>query len=181
MKLEGIHHITAITADAPANLSFYSDLLGLRFIKKTVNFDDPTAYHLYYGDEVGHPGSILTFFEYPGASRGSAGQGMIHRIAWRVADEEALDFWEERLRRNDVPLERFPGALRFRDPEGLELELAASRTQGAGAHRGCRRHPAAARHPGVRRRARVHVRPAAQRRAAEGHTRVRRSARLRRR
>ena len=129
MQLLGIHHITAITADAPANLSFYSDLLGLRFIKKTVNFDDPTAYHLYYGDEVGHPGSILTFFEYPGAGRGSAGPGMIHRIAWRVADEEALDFWEERLRQNYVPLERSPGALRFRDPEGLELELAASRTQ----------------------------------------------------
>ena len=129
MQLLGIHHITAITADAPSNLSFYSGLLGLRFIKKTVNFDDPTAYHLYYGDEVGHPGSILTFFEYPGAGRGSAGQGMIHRIVWRVADEKALDFWEERLQRNDVPSERFPGALRFRDPEGLELELAASRTQ----------------------------------------------------
>ena len=129
MQLLGIHHITAITADAPANLSFYSDLLGLRFIKKTVNFDDPTAYHLYYGDEVGHPGSILTFFEYPGAGRGSAGPGMIHRIAWRVADEEALDFWEERLRQNYVPLERSPGALRFRDPEGLELELAATQTR----------------------------------------------------
>jgi glyoxalase family protein len=129
MQLLGIHHITAITADARANLSFYSDLLGLRFIKKTVNFDDPTAYHLYYGDEAGHPGSILTFFEYPGASRGRAGQGMIHRIAWRVANDKALDFWEERLRQNYVPLERFPGALRFRDPEGLELELAASRTQ----------------------------------------------------
>ena len=129
MQLLGIHHITAITADAPANLSFYSGLLGLRFIKKTVNFDDPSAYHLYYGDESGHPGSILTFFEYPGAGRGSAGPGMIHRVTWRVADEKALDFWEERLRQNHVPLERFSGALRFRDPEGLELELAASRTQ----------------------------------------------------
>ena len=108
---------------------FYSGLLGLRFVKKTVNFDDPTAYHLYYGDEAAIPGSILTFFEYPGAGRGSAGQGMIHRIAWRVADEQALDFWQERLRRDGVPLERFPGALRFRDPEGLELELAASRTR----------------------------------------------------
>lgn len=131
MELHGIHHITAITADASTNLSFYAGLLGLRFVKKTVNFDDPTAYHLYYGDEVGDPGSILTFFEYPGAGRGTAGQGMIYRIAWRVADEQALDFWEERLRRNYVPLERSPGALRFRDPEGLELELAAPRTQEA--------------------------------------------------
>jgi len=127
MELLGIHHITAITADAPTNLSFYAGLLGLRFVKRTVNFDDPTAYHLYYGDEHGDPGSILTFFEYPGAGRGSAGEGMIHRIAWRVADEPALDFWEERLRRDYVPLERSPGALRFRDPEGLELELAVSR------------------------------------------------------
>jgi glyoxalase family protein len=129
MELLGIHHITAITADAATNLAFYSGLLGLRFVKKTVNFDDPTAYHLYYGDERGHPGSILTFFEYRDASRGSAGQGMIHRIVWRVADEPALDFWEERLRRNHVPLERSLGALHFRDPEGLELGLAASRTQ----------------------------------------------------
>jgi glyoxalase family protein len=126
MELQGIHHITAITADAPANLSFYAGLLGLRFVKKTVNFDDPGTYHLYYGDEHGTPGSILTFFEYPGASPGVAGQGMVHRIVWRVADEQALDFWEQRLRQSGVRTVRSTGSLRFSDPEGLGLELAVS-------------------------------------------------------
>jgi glyoxalase family protein len=131
MKLRGIHHITAITADAPANLSFYSGVLGLRFVKKTVNFDDPSAYHLYYGDERGTPGSILTFFEYRGAPRGVAGQGMIHRIVWRVDDEQSLGFWEDRLRRQGRPAERSTGSLRFADPEGLGLELVAAATQEA--------------------------------------------------
>jgi glyoxalase family protein len=131
MNLRGIHHITAITADAAANLSFYSGVLGLRFVKKTVNFDDPSAYHLYYGDERGTPGSILTFFVYSGAARGLAGQGMIHRIAWRVADEQSLDFWEERLRRQGRRAERSSGSLCFDDPEGLGLELVATSTQEA--------------------------------------------------
>jgi glyoxalase family protein len=126
MELRGIHHITAITADARANLGFYAGTLGLRFIKKTVNFDDPTAYHLYYGDDAGTPGSILTFFEYPGVGPGSAGHGMIHRITWRVADERALDFWDERLRQRGVSVERHARRLRFSDPEGLGLELAAA-------------------------------------------------------
>ena len=124
MRLHGIHHITAITADAQANLDFYAGLLGLRFVKKTVNFDDPTAYHLYYGDEQGTPGSILTFFEYPGVPRGAAGPGMLHRITWRVAGGPALDFWQERLTGAGLAVERRPDSLRFADPEGLGLELA---------------------------------------------------------
>ena len=126
MTLQGIHHITAITADAQVNLSFYSGTLGLRFVKKTVNFDDPYAYHLYYGDDRGTPGSILTFFAYPGVPRGIAGEGMIHRIAWRVADEPALDFWRRRLDDAGVRTERTDGGLRFDDPEGLALELVVS-------------------------------------------------------
>src|SRR5229473_8484534 len=97
MKLEGIHHITAITGDAPANVEFYAGVLGLRLVKKTVNQDDPTVYHLFYGDDEGSPGMDLTFFEYPGARPGRAGAGMIHRIVLRGASEEALDFWKERL------------------------------------------------------------------------------------
>lgn len=123
MRLHGIHHITAITADAQANLDFYAGVLGLRFVKKTVNFDDPTAYHLYYGDERGTPGSVLTFFEYPGVPRGRAGDGMIHRIAWRVSGEPALDWWERRLGAAGLQPQRSQGHLRFADPEGLELEL----------------------------------------------------------
>ncbi len=91
MKLEGIHHITAITGDAPQNLDFYTRVLGLRLVKKTVNQDDPTVYHLFYADEQGSPGADLTFFEYPGAAPGRAGDGMVHRIGWRVASPEAID------------------------------------------------------------------------------------------
>src|SRR5438045_1906463 len=78
MKLEGVHHVTAITADAPRNVEFYAGLLGLRLVKKTVNQDDPTVYHLFYADENGDPGSDITFFEYPGARQGRAGAGMVH-------------------------------------------------------------------------------------------------------
>jgi glyoxalase family protein len=128
MRLEGIHHITCITADAPRNVDFYARVLGLRLVKKSVNQDDPTVYHLFYADEKGSPGSDITFFEYPGARRGRAGAGMVHRIVWRVAGEEALDFWEERLRREAVPLARESGRLSFADPEGLSLELAVVET-----------------------------------------------------
>src|ERR1700716_2405939 len=96
-KLDGIHHISAITADATQNLLFYEGTLGLRLVKKTVNQDDPTVYHLFYADEEGSPGADLTFFEYPGAAPGGAGQGMVHQVAWRVASDEALDFWAARL------------------------------------------------------------------------------------
>jgi glyoxalase family protein len=123
MELHGIHHITAITGDAPANVEFYVGVLGLRMVKKTVNQDDPTVYHLFYADEQGSPGSDLTFFEYPGIGRGLPGAGMVHRIVWRVGSEEALGFWEERLSAAGADPARADGSLRFADPEGLEHEL----------------------------------------------------------
>src|ERR1051326_4430569 len=126
MKLEGIHHITAITGDAPANVGFYAGTMGLRLVKKTVNQDDPTVYHLFYADEAGSPGADLTFFEYPGAAPGRAGAGMVHRIVWRIGSEEALSFWEERLGSRGIATERGPGSLWFRDPEGLGLALTVS-------------------------------------------------------
>jgi len=124
MKLDGVHHVTAITGDAPQNLDFYSRVLGLRLVKKTVNQDDPTVYHLFYADDRGSPGSDLTFFEYPGATQGRAGAGMVHRVVWRVASNEALDFWADRLQGLGLASEREPGRLRFSDPEGMGLELA---------------------------------------------------------
>ena len=126
MNLEGIHHITAITGDAPANVEFYVGVLGLRMVKKTVNQDDPTVYHLFYADDAGSPGADLTFFEYPGARPGRAGAGMVHRIVWRVGSAEAVDFWEQRLAAHGVATERADGALRFADPEGLGHELRVS-------------------------------------------------------
>src|SRR6201996_3698987 len=84
MKLEGIHHITAITENAQANVDFYAGVMGLRLVKKTVNQDSPTVYHLFFADEDGDPGADLTFFEYPGTPVGRAGAGMVHRIVWRV-------------------------------------------------------------------------------------------------
>jgi glyoxalase family protein len=124
MKLEGIHHITAITENGQRNVDFYVGVLGLRLVKKTVNQDQPTVYHLFYADEKGDPGSDLTFFEFPGVPQGRAGAGMIHRIVWRVASEEALDFWAERLEERGIEAARQDTALRFADPEGLEHELA---------------------------------------------------------
>ena len=122
MKLEGIHHVTCITADAPGNVDFYARVLGLRLVKKTVNFDAPDVYHLYYGDERGTPGSIMTFFEFPGAMPGRAGAGMVHTAAWRAA-ADALDFWEERLTGAGVDVARLEGSLRFAEPWGLGLEI----------------------------------------------------------
>jgi len=135
MSLEGLHHITAITGDAPRNVDFYARLLGLRLVKKTVNFDAPDVYHLYYGDERGAPGSILTFFEFPGAIPGRHGDGMVHTIQWRVGGAEALGFWADRLadagvasaRGGDDDGDQQAGraALRFADFEGLRHELLA--------------------------------------------------------
>ena len=122
MKLEGIHHVTAITENAQSNVDFYAGVLGLRLVKKTVNQDNPTVYHLFFGDETGDPGLDLTFFEYPGVPGGRADAGMVHRIVWRVASAEALDFWARRLGENGIESERGEG-LRFADPEGLEHEL----------------------------------------------------------
>ena len=124
MRLEGIHHVTAITGDAPGNVDFYVRVLGLRLVKKTVNQDDPTVYHLFYADERGSAGADITFFEYPGARRGHAGAGMVHRVVFRVGSEEALDFWAERLAGEGVPVSREESSLVFSDPEGLTLELA---------------------------------------------------------
>ncbi|MDR7556647.1 MAG: VOC family protein [Armatimonadota bacterium] len=131
MTLHGLHHVTAITADARRNLDFYTRVLGLRLLKKSVNQDDPTAYHLFYGDEHGHPGADLTFFEYPGVARGVAGAGMVHRIVWRVASRKALDFWEHRVTREGLAAERDEETLRFADPEGLEHELVLDDTNDA--------------------------------------------------
>jgi glyoxalase family protein len=124
MKLEGIHHVTAITADAQSNVDFYAGVMGLRLVKKTVNQDNPTVYHLFFADEKGSAGSDLTFFEFPGVPPGRAGAGDVHRIAWRVASHTALDFWEGRLGANGIESERAGGGLRFSDPEGLDHELA---------------------------------------------------------
>ena len=118
MKLEGVHHVTAITGDAPGNVDFYGRTLGLRLVKKTVNQDDPTVYHLFYADERGSAGSDITFFEYPDSPRGRAGAGMVHQVAFRVASEQSLDFWQDR-----VGGERGETSLVFDDPEGLTLEL----------------------------------------------------------
>src|SRR5256885_11650389 len=120
MQLEGIHHITAITGDAPLNVDFYTRVLGLRMAAKTVNQDDPTVYHLFYADELGRPGSELTFFEYPGAQVGRAGAGMVHRIVWRGGSSAALDLFASRPRRatpgpgRGGPLARIAGPARLR-------------------------------------------------------------------
>lgn len=128
MRLEGIHHVTAITGDARRNLDFYVRVLGLRLVKKSVDQDVPSIYHLYYGSEQGDPGATLTFLEYPGIQVGRAGAGMIHRLTWRVGSEEALEFWTRRLESERREYERSGTRLRFCDPEGLELELAVVET-----------------------------------------------------
>jgi glyoxalase family protein len=128
MKLEGIHHVTAITGDAQRNVDFYAGVLGLRLVKKTVNQDDPSVYHLFYADENGDPGSDITFFEFPGAAPGAAGAGMVHRIVWRVASPAALDFWSERLREAGYDSQREGDSLHFEDFEGLAHELAVVST-----------------------------------------------------
>jgi glyoxalase family protein len=140
MKLEGVHHITAITGDAQKNVNFYAGVLGLRLVKKTVNQDDPTVYHLFFADEKGDAGSDLTFFEYPGAPAGRAGDGMIHTVGWRVGSPEALDFWAERLGGQGIETERGGDTLRFADPEGLGHELRVSNVDDE---------PLAAEHPEV--------------------------------
>ena len=122
-KLDGIHHISSITADAPGNVAFYAGVMGLRLVKKTVNQDDPTVYHLFYADENASAGADMTFFEYPGVARGRAGAGMIHRITFRVGSEAALDFWRQRLASAGIQGERTENRLLFADPEGLGLEL----------------------------------------------------------
>jgi glyoxalase family protein len=126
MQLQALHHITMITRDATANVAFHADLLGLRMVKKTVNFDDPMSYHLYFGDEQGSPGSILTWFEIPHVAPGRPGAGMLHRIDLAVPSVEALGFWEERLVAAAVPARRDGDALDLADPDGLALRLTVA-------------------------------------------------------
>lgn len=130
MQLNGLHHVTAITANAPGNLAFYTQLLGMRLVKKTVNQDDVSAYHLFYADASGTPGTDLTFFDWPNTAPNINGAGSIARVALRVEDRESLVWWAQRLSGAGVPHsgvleEEGQPLLRFSDPEGLELELAA--------------------------------------------------------
>jgi glyoxalase family protein len=128
-KTAGIHHITAIATDPQQNLDFYTEVLGLRLIKTTVNFDDPGTYHLYYGDESGQPGTAMTFFPWPGARRGTRGVGQATVTSFS-APEGAIGFWVDRLKANGVlqsaPESRFDEeVLSFLDPDGLRLEIVA--------------------------------------------------------
>jgi len=126
MQLEGVHHVTAITGDVLKNVDFYTHVLGLRLVGKSVNQDDPSVYHVFFSDEHGRPGADITFFEYRGAARGRAGSGMVHRVLWRVTGEPALAFWEQRLADAGEATQRAEGSLRFADPEGLEHELVVA-------------------------------------------------------
>ncbi len=129
--LDGIHHVTAIAGDPQANFDFYAHVLGLRLIKRTINFDDPGTYHLYYGDGVGSPGTILTFFPWPHAARGRVGSGQAAALALSVPPH-ALPFWRDRFTHYSIPFgegdPRFGAlALTLEDPHGLPLEIVASR------------------------------------------------------
>jgi len=132
VKLRGIHHITAIAGDPQRNLDFYTECLGLRFVKRTVNFDDPSSYHFYFGDRIGTPGTILTFFPWPGARRGSRGTGQVTTTSFAVP-QSSVGYWQDRLRQFHIAVEiasrRFDAeVLRFADPDGLLLELIATDT-----------------------------------------------------
>jgi glyoxalase family protein len=130
VKLHGIHHITAIASDPQANIDFYTHVLGLRFAKRTVNFDDPSAYHLYYGDRTGRPGTAITFFAWPGERRGARGTAQVIATSFAVP-RNSLDYWKARFEEQHVFSEGLPArfdaaALRFTDPDGLLLELIES-------------------------------------------------------
>jgi glyoxalase family protein len=127
IKFAGIHHVTAIAEDPQENVDFYAGVLGLRLVKKTVNFDDPSSYHLYYGDTAGNPGTIMTFFSWPGVHRGRIGNGQVSATSFAVP-EDSLGYWVERLLQHGVrfeqPKKRFDETvLAFRDPDGLAIEL----------------------------------------------------------
>jgi glyoxalase family protein len=134
MAIQGLHHITLVTVDAQRNVDFYTKTLGLRFVKKTVNFDDPSAYHLYYGDHVGSPGSAVTFFEWKGVPQGKPGIGGTHHFAHTVSDYAGLLKWKRRLidlgLRVHGPYDRnYFKSIYFNDPDGTILEIA---TRGPG-------------------------------------------------
>ncbi|MFL6347094.1 MAG: VOC family protein [Nitrososphaeraceae archaeon] len=126
----GIHHVTAITSDPQRNIDFYTDILGLRFVKLTVNQDDPTSYHLYYGDELGHPGTILTFFHWPNIPKGHRGTGEVSAVAFLIT-ENSINYWMDRFKDKKIefrgPYKRFENerVITFHDPDGLDLELVA--------------------------------------------------------
>jgi glyoxalase family protein len=127
--LPGIHHITAITADAQKNVDFHTSVLGLRLVKLTVNFDDPSAYHLYFGDEIGHPGTVLTYFAWPGAGRGRQGTGQANALSFSIP-QRGLSFWIDRFNMMKIPFKgpfaRFnEEVISFSDPDGLQMELVA--------------------------------------------------------
>jgi glyoxalase family protein len=128
MQLEGIHHVTCVTADAPSNADFYVRVMGLRIVKKTINQTDMTTYHIFYGDERASYGNNISFFEYRGRPDGRAGAGNVHRIAWRLGSEDALDFWGRRIADEGLDTARGDGWLRFADHEGLEHQLAVVTT-----------------------------------------------------
>jgi glyoxalase family protein len=130
-EIPGIHHITAIAGDPQPNLDFYAGLLGLRLVKLTINYDDPGTYHLYYGDGVGHPGTILTFFPWPKAPRGRHGTGQVTATAFAVP-HDAIEYWTKRLGEHGIahkgPAGRFgEQVISFSDPDGLGIELIAAR------------------------------------------------------
>jgi len=142
MHSAGIHHITAIAGDPQRNLDFYTETLGLRLVKRTVNFDDPGSYHFYFGDNIGTPGTIMTFFPWPGARRGARGSGQVTTVSFAVA-RKSMAFWKERLRETHVIAEEIAGrfgsdALRFLDPDGLQLELVASANEESSSERAVR-------------------------------------------
>ena len=139
MRSAGIHHITAIAGDPQRNLDFYTEALGLRLVKRTVNFDDPGSYHFYFGDNIGTPGTIMTFFPWPGARRGARGSGQVTTVSFAVP-RNSMAFWKERLRATHVIAEEIEGrfgsnALRFLDPDGLQLELVASANEESSSER----------------------------------------------
>ena len=142
MRSAGIHHITAIAGDPQRNLDFYTEALGLRLVKRTVNFDDPGSYHFYFGDSIGTPGTIMTFFPWPGARRGARGSGQVTTVSFAVP-RNSMAFWKERLRATHVIAEEIGGrfgcnALRFLDPDGLQLELVASANEESSSERAIR-------------------------------------------
>jgi len=130
LSITGLHHVTAIASDPQRTLDFYAGLLGLRFVKRTVNFDDPSSYHFYFGDARGTPGTILTFFSWPGARRGIRGAGQVEATAF-VIPPNSVGYWLDRLKEQHVPAEKTSArfgedVIRFADPDGLLIELIAS-------------------------------------------------------
>src|SRR5919202_4511654 len=130
----GIHHVTAIASDPQKNIDFYTQVLGLRLVKLTVNFDDPTTYHLYFGDEIGRPGTILTFFPWPNAPKGHRGTGQVITTSFLIPTH-SIDYWVDRLKDQKIgvkgPIKRFGDTeqvITLYDPDGLELELVAHKS-----------------------------------------------------